>query len=508
VEDPVFAATLVRLSQEPVRVLEGAGVVEVPVRLEEPVPDLVSARFEVRGVEAQEDCHIPDFQGAEGTLTFERGSAEATIAIWIGQDNLAETDERLQIVLSDLYGAALNGPATTTVLIEDDDRDALLDAANYGVVPNTETDQTEALQAALDAAASAGRGVLVLGPGNYEVSNVAMAPGTTLSAHGAHWFRPPDSELGTRVLSVVHDAPEDSLPTLIEGLSLDGRRDSQGSYRDYERENDHLIAVESRVDEPSRLNVSVESVAVSSGTGDGVAVGPDTVAHLCRIQAQDIWRDALSLHGGNSTLRVRGFDANATSGTSGIWLDGGTPGYEGIRTIDVEIEDARLSTGDVEMEVMDGSRVVLRRLSMTEPPFRVLAPNSRVEVIDSVIQVGVPTSRHNHLAFPGDVRFTRSTIVTSERLDEEAESEEVAREFATLSLRWATEAIPEPPESDYQLTLDACTFILGEDIDASDSVYAIDNPGPLGRVVVQGGSVLGDGFVAWFTDGCVGCELE
>src|SRR5690606_6145625 len=235
-------------------------------------------------------------------------------------------------------GASFSGPTSFSVIIEDDDREALIDAREHGVVPDTGEDMTAALQAALDEAAGQGRSVLLLAPGDYEVSSVSLAPGQTLSARGARWLRPAPAEEGSRVLGVLHAGSEDSQPTLIEGLSIDGRRDAQGAFQDYERENEHLIALEANPDEPGRLNVSLEHISVSEGTGDGVAVGSDTQAFLCNVQAHDIWRDAISLHGGRSMLRVRGFDATASEGTSGIWIDDFIPALDQNVPSEVEIE--------------------------------------------------------------------------------------------------------------------------------------------------------------------------
>lgn len=506
-EDAVFEATLVKLAPEEVRVLEQPGVVQIPIRLDRPAPTLISAAVEIRGVEAQDDCQTPDFESFSDTVEFAQGSDQTSIDLWINDDTFAETDERLEVVLTSLGGATLTGKDSITVVIEDDDRDALIDATQYGVVPNTGRDESVSLQRALDAAAEAGHGVVVVPPGDYEVAAVKLHAGTTLSGRGARFLRPPDSELGSRNISVQYDGDADSAPTLVEGVSVDGRRDSQGDFQDYQRQDDHLIMLEANSQHVGMLAVAVQDVHVVSGTGDGVAVGPNTDAALCHITAHDIWRDAISLHGGRSNLKVRWFDATADLGTSGIWLDGDIPGYQESRTVSAEIEDARLNTGDIEVSVADGSRVVLRRLSMTEPPFRVRAPDSFVEVLDSVIQLGVPSTRHNIFTFIHDVSIVDTTVVTSERLDELSESEEMDREFSTFSLRWTDGDIMEPPPGEHQLTLEGCRLTLDDDIEPSDRIFGVENPGPAGRVIVRN-STLDEGFAGWFAPDCVDCTLE
>ena len=507
VEDRVFEAKLLNLVTEPITVHEGDGVEPVLIKLQAPVLNEVRATFEVRGIEAQDGCQKPDFREVEDTLTFSAGSDQSAISLWIGQDEVAELDERLEIVLSNVSGGTLLGPTSVQVVIEDDDRDGIVDASDYGAVPNSGRDETAALQAGLDAARDLGRGVLVVPPGDYEVVHLDVAPGTTLSGRGARFLRPADSDVGTRTINVYHQGPDNSQATLVEGVVVDGRRDLQGPYQGYEHQDDHLIMLEGGSDEPGRVVVAVEDVHVSSGTGDGIGIGPNSDASLCHIRADNIWRDAIGLHGGRSSLKVRSFEATATEGTSGIWLDGYILGYDGNRTVDVEIEDATLDTGDVEVQVVDGSSVVMRNLSMTEPPFRVWAIDSSVEVVGSVIQIGVPSTRHNNFTFAHDVRLTGSTIVSSERVDEEPESEEMDREFSTLSLRWTSPPdFPTPLAGEHQLTLDGCQLMLGGDIEPTDTVYGIANPESGGSVVVRN-SDLGSGFAGWFAPGCLDCQL-
>src|SRR5204863_1531831 len=135
-------------------------------------------------------------------------------------------------------------------------------------------------------------------------------------------------------------------------------------------------------------------------------LGTGTDAAVCRLTASDVWRDAVTLRGGGSTLRLRYLDATASAGTTGIWLGGSDPGYQGTHATDVEVEDARFGTGDVEIEAYTGSTITVRRLSMTQAPFRLRAPDSPVRISDSVLVVGIPSDRHDYWAVPHDVQIT------------------------------------------------------------------------------------------------------
>jgi hypothetical protein len=474
----------------------------------------------VRGIEAQYDCQDPDFDLTSGTLTLADGTRQATVDVLIRPDDLAEIDERIEVVLTSVSGGTLIGPNSIEVFIQDDDRDGeVIEATEFGAQPNSGVDQTTAVQAGLDAAAAAGRGVLLLPPGDYEVTQLNMTPGTTLSGRGARLLRPVNSEVGTHTLSIRHFGPDNSALALIEGLRINGRRDDQGPFQEYERQDDHMMVIEGDHEEPGRALVAIQGVEASESTADAVVVGPDADVALCHIRAENIWRDAVAMHGGRSRLRLRHLEASASVGTSGIWLDGMIPGFQGDRSVFAEIEDARLNTGDVEVHVVDGSVVNFRRLSMTEPPFRIMAHDSIVEVTDSVIQVGVPNldfeSFHNNFTLAHDVRLVDSTIVSSERVgdigerfDEDSESPEMDRQYGALTLLWTHPDVDldNPPPGTHQLSVENCKLLLDDNIEAGDTIYGVDNPAAGGAVVIRG-SVLGPGFAGWFAPNCLDCQL-
>src|SRR5690606_14906345 len=99
-------------------------------------------------------------------------------------DDLAELDERLALVLDPIDGLPQSSGAHFELSIADDDRTGIIHASDFGVLPGRASDQSADLGRALDAAADQGRGVVVMAPGDYEIASVEVRPGTTLSARG------------------------------------------------------------------------------------------------------------------------------------------------------------------------------------------------------------------------------------------------------------------------------------------------------------------------------------
>jgi hypothetical protein len=308
-------------------------------------------------------------------------------------------------------------------------------------------------------------------------------------------------------LRILHAGGPNSLPTLIEGLTVDGRRDSQGAYQGLEQENAHLVSLGSAVDQPGRLQGAVEDVTVNSGTGDGVAVGPNSDVTLCRIRGTDLWREFVSLHGGGSTLDMRDLAATASVGTSGMWLDGFIVGYQDVRTVQIEMQDVRLGTGDLEIEIVDGSRLQAERLQMDAPPFRVLAPGSTVRIADSVIQLGIPSERHNHFDVPHDVQFANTTIIASKIADETATTPDTDVTYGAVTAHWQPDPDSAPVPGPHELLFSGCRFEVATNFKSTDTIYGVEEPTGEGKVVVEA-STLGSGFAGWFAPACADCRLE
>ena len=487
----------------PIVVAEGAGVVELTLQLAEPAHGTLSLAYQVVGIEAQQDCQAPDFQAADGRVEWASGATDAQVRVSIGDDELAERDERFEIRLENPDEPAEASLGRVEVMIVDDDRSALLDAQDLGVFPGITQDQSSTLQAGLDQAAGLGRAVVTMAPGDYEISGVSLPPGTTLSGYDVRWHRPPLSAADAVSLRLEQKGTAVSAPSLVEGLTIDGRRDAQGAYRDDERYEAHLLGLQGDAVEGGVNRATFERVHLLSGTGSGLFIGPNVDATVCNLSASELWRDALTLNGGGARLRLRGLDATATQGT-GLWLGAHEPGYGDSYRIDVEAEDLQIGAGDVEIEASDSSRVSLRRLIMTQSAFRLDAPGGSVHIEDSVLVMGLRSAFHNQWALVHDVAITRSTIISSET-DNAGAPAEAAREFPAISVTSRSFAPGPPTPGSGRLTLTDCRFELAPDVEADDVVYGIDNPEADATVVVTS-SKLGAGFASWFAPTCAGCS--
>jgi hypothetical protein len=169
--------------------------------------------------------------------------------------------------------------------------------------------------------------------------------------------------------------------------------------------------------------------------------------------------------------------------------------------VDIDMQDVRLETGDLEISVTNGSNVAFSNLVMGSAPFRLSAPGSTVRIADSVLWLGIPTDRHNHWESPDDTQVTGSTVVFSESFDEEAAPEEMDRQWAGVRVVW-----PDPEVTAGRLSFEDCQFEVAGDVESSDLVSVAESLEPGGELLIRGSST--GCACEWFAPICLGCVLE
>lgn len=522
--DTVFYPLSVEFESATSAASEGSEDARISVRLNAPAELGVSVDYVVRDVTASghDACNTRDYSLASGTLFFDRGQTHATLDLRHLDDDLPEIDELLLIELREPTGARLGPLDRHTHTISDDDRELLVDVrSDFGAAGDGETDDTAALQAAIDRARLSSAAVLFFPAGVYQVSSLELAPGLSLFGYDATLRLAPRQSESAQMLRLTHAGDDDSALTLVQGLTFDGNRDAQGEFTDWQYQESDLFSVSANPARSGRTQLVAEDLSFENTGGNGLLLGPNTKSTVCQLEGNEVFTDLLKLGGGNSTLEAREIVASGSVGTTSIAITGQAQGYDERHSVDVTLDDITLENGDLEIDVRDDSSVIARRVTVNEAPFYLRAVRSSVRISDSSLVIGPPLYRFNRIVAPHDVVFDHSELSLHESIERTVSEPESDRELLLFGVTWDdVDHAFEAGEQDtlverlsgQTLRFDDCSFRVGSDVEPSDTTYVAGSVGETtdaadedaNRILINGGSV-DSAFDAVFAPGACDC---
>lgn len=354
------------------------------------------------------------------------------------------------------------------------DREKIITAKQFGATGDGVTDDTEAIQSAIDAVGKTG-GTLLFPPGTYIVTTVGVRSGVRYLGYGATIKRPANQGKWIRTFNsakqgYLYSSDEDSALMTFEGLTFDGNREEQGEYRKYQLEQAHLLFLAADRKRSGRLRVRILNCHFQDQVADAVSIYTNVDIQVANCSARDCFRGGVTITGGYSRIQIQNFSAEGKVHPTGIDVEVDGAGYKDSKKIELTMNGISLPDGDFDLGVSDGS-IVLGSNIMARAPFNLYASNSTVRISNSVFGIGRYSGYANRIVHPGNVAFQNCLF----RIDGKSAPAEKSK-WAAIHVYWN---LGGGKVTDQALTLLNCDFEVAPGIAEQDTTYAIYCEGDL-----------------------------
>lgn len=357
--------------------------------------------------------------------------------------------------------------------------------ADFGAKGDGITDDTQAIQQAIDLVYQQGGGTIVFPPGTYLVTSVTLKENITYRGYGATIKRPAHQGNWTRTFTTHYAGNTNSQPLVIQGFTFDGNQLEQGAYQDYELEQAHLLFLMGDPDFPGRLQVVVEDCVFKNGVADGISVYTNVDIRVNNCEAINVFRGGFVLTGGNSSAEVSNLTTGGDRDATGIDIEVDGRGYGNTLQTHIKLENLNLINGDFDIAVAEESIVTGDNI-ISDAPFYLYSLNSTMQFTHSKFKIGAADEYMNRIVFPHHITFEDCEFTVTRK-----NTENPHRFYAAADVWWQHPS--QPTQSNQRLVFRDCSFQVDATIQPSDLTYAIylrsDSPANNNRLVMEGNTI-------------------
>jgi hypothetical protein len=399
----------------------------------------------------------------------------------------ATTDAATKTYTDVLVNNTALGPAPTGLIATGSITSRLLadrwgeikNVKDFGATGDGSTDDTAAIQAAVDAAIAAGGGTVYFPAGTYSILSVDVRHGLTLVGDGAAVITRPNNAggvIGTgywiRSFTTQNDEwnnAEDSPPLVIQNLIFDGNMQNQFSWDaspDFTLQQAHMIFLEGNVASAGRLRAIVQGCTFRDGTADAISAYNNTDISVSDCFFQNVFRGGVVVTGGYTKARAVNCTFTGTAYDTGIDVEIDGTGYGGSQSTDIEFTNLEIS-GDFDVSINAESSAVISNVNCTGPSFNIHGPGF-VSVSNSRFHVGEYGSSDNRIVFPTNMSFDNCEFIASE---------EVAAGDQTFACAHVYFNVSGTAHYGQRLNFTNCRFSGDSTLEAGDTVYGIYSEG-------------------------------
>lgn len=338
---------------------------------------------------------------------------------------------------------------------------------DFGAKGDGITDDTNAIQLAVDTVFQQGGGTIIFPAGTYIVTSINIRENITYEGYGAIIKRPDNQGKWTRTFTTektLYSGEQDSQPLIIRGFIFEGNSQHQGNYQNYELEQAHFIFLMGNPEFPGRLKAIIEDCRFQNGVADGISIYTNVDVKVYRCEAINVFRGGFVLTGGYSNVEVYNLITRGEIDNTGIDIEVDGRGYGNSFTVNVKLENINLINGDFDVAVEENSNVIGKQI-FSDAPFLIFSRDSTMIFSNSKFKIGAADEVMNRILFPYNVTFDNCEFYATRK--------ETGRNYVFFSIADIWWQHPSYATAYNQsLVYKNCSFKVDSNIKQQDKVYA------------------------------------
>ena len=352
---------------------------------------------------------------------------------------------------------------------------ASIDVQDYGAYGNGVSNDTVAIQAAVDDIKDVG-GTIEFPAGTYMVNSVNVTSGLTFKTKPGDataviktW---PTSNKWTRcftttVAGYLYLGDMDSEPLVFTNLNFDGNLDNQGPYDAFELEHQASIFLAGDRNKAGRLVSEIVDCNFVNGVADAIAIHFNVDATIQNCSVTNFFRGGFTATGGNTEISVTDFFTGGDPNGSGIDVEVDATGYGGSGYCGITVSNLTLGDGDFDIGFMpqeDGSYFVGDNITLQDGGFTVYAREARIDISNSEFHAG--SIYNTHIYYMEDVTFRDCVFYALRTTNDNPASTDYCPVYIYPNIGLATQQCQS-------LLLENCEFKIDGGFETNDTIYAI-----------------------------------
>ena len=363
----------------------------------------------------------------------------------------------------------------------------MVSVKDFGAVGDGVTDDTAAIQRAIDFVSALG-GTVFFPVGTYYVSQLIYVAGITFQGVGAgsRMKKIPSADKFKRMFTQLsaQTFSSDSAIVAWRDLAFDGNSANASAYQSYELEQQHMIFLNANAAGVGRLRAIVDGCTFENCVADAVSVYCNVSLEISNCTMRECFRGGLVITGGYTHVKATNLHMSGTSDLTRMDIEIDGTGYGGTYATTLLINNIYTQNGfDISGSEMNAqlANIITDQGNTT---FGGFGGKCDVRISNSTIALGVADTFENRITHAENLKFTNCQFIFKR-----AASVVGTKNFG-LYVYWTTSGTGT-------VSFNGCEFYADSSVLAGDTAFAVwstYNPNSEGKQIIVDNCRIESGF--------------